>query len=146
MADARVESIMDGVVTTLTNLTTTGSNIKRSRIYPWSESELPAISVYMGQDVPTEELQSGLLNWELNLAVESHVQENDDIDQLLNTIRKEVHFALMATPQQGLGYVITTWVVGANEPQTSDAGQQPIASQRLDFIIKYRTSRTALDA
>ncbi len=142
----RAETIMDGVVTTLTGLTTTGNNIKRARIYPWAESELPAISVYMGQDVVVEELQSGLLNWELNLAVESHVQENNDIDQQLNTIRKEVHAALMATPQQGLTYVINTTAVGANEPVLSDTGQQPVASQRLDFIIKYRTSRTALDA
>lgn len=144
----RIETIMDAVETALINLPTTKGNVKRARIYPWQESELPALSIFMGADDVISELIGGnsILDWGLVLIVESHVQEKGDIDQKLNTIRKEVHAALMTDPTQGQSFVISTYAVNAAEPQLSGDGQQPIASQRLQFLIYYRTSRTAIDA
>lgn len=146
MATPRIETIMDAVVTTLTNLPTTKGNIKRARVYPWQESEVPALSIFMGSDEVINELQSAILDWQMMLVIESHVQETGDIDQKLNTIRKEVHAAIMADVTQGQSFVINTYAVNAAEPILSGDGQQPIASQRLEFLIHYRTSRTALDA
>ena len=145
MATPRIELIMDAIIVTLTNLTTT-KNIKRARVYPWQESEVPALSIFMGSDEVINELQSGVLDWQMTLIIDSHVQEKADIDQQLNTIRKEVHAAIMADVTQGQTFVKNTYAVNAAEPVLSGDGQQPIASQRLEFLIHYRTSRTALDA
>ena len=45
MAHAR-QSIRDNVVTTVTGLSTTGTNVFRSRVYPLGEYKLPALCVY----------------------------------------------------------------------------------------------------
>ena len=71
----------NAVEAALINLTTTKGNVKRARVYPWQESELPALSIFMGADDVINELQSGFLDWQLNLIIESHVQEKGDIDQ-----------------------------------------------------------------
>ena len=45
MAHVR-QSIRDNVVTTVTGLSTPGSNVFRSRVYPLGINMLPALSVY----------------------------------------------------------------------------------------------------
>lgn len=138
----RAEDIMDAVVTAVTGLTTTGSNVRRARVYDWDTT--PSLSVYMGQDTVINELISGLLDWELIVVVESHVS-GTSVDQTINTIRKEVHSALMSDHTLGLNFVHDINPELAGEPEL-DAGDKPIARQRLEYKVTYRTSRTALDA
>ena len=45
MAHAR-QSIRDNVVTAVTGLSTTGTNVFRSRVYPLGENKLPALCIY----------------------------------------------------------------------------------------------------
>ena len=140
----RTEEILDKVITALTGLTTTGTNVKRAQVYNSSDDELPGLAVYMGQDVLIDELQNSFLDWELTLIVESRVKSRNQVDEILNTIRGEVHVALMATPRFSLTFVHDTKPVSANEPELSGDGDQPIATQRLEYAITYRTSRTTL--
>ena len=140
----RAEQILDAVVVALTDLTTTTSNVKRAQIYNSSDDELPGLAVYMGADVLTDELQTSFLDWELTIYIDSRVKTTDQVDELLNTIRGEVHAALMAAPTLSLSFVHDTKPVLANEPNLSGDGDQPIATQRLEYSITYRTSRTSL--
>ena len=45
MAHVR-QSIRDNIVTAVTGLSTTGSNVFRSRVYPLGTNKLPALYVY----------------------------------------------------------------------------------------------------
>ena len=136
---------MDAVVLALKDLATTGENVKRAQVYHSSNELLPGLAVYMGQDTLLDELQTSLLDWQLSIVVESRVKTTGQLDELLNTIRGEVHQALMTTPDFGLSFVHDTKPVNASEPELSGEGDQPIAIQRLEFSITYRTSRTNLD-
>ena len=57
MAHVR-QSIRDNVVTVVTGLTTTGTNVFRSRVYPLGENKLPALCVYTA----AEEVEYNRLN------------------------------------------------------------------------------------
>ena len=140
----RTEEIMDKVVTALTDLTTTETNVKRAQVYNSSKDKLPGLAIYMGQDTLVEELQSVFLDWELTIIIESRVKTRAQADELLNTIRGEVHIALMGTPKYSLSFVHDTTPVSASEPDLTGEGDQPIATQRLEYAITYRTSRTTL--
>ena len=50
MAHVR-QSIRDNVVTAVTGLSTTGSNVFRSRVYPLGTNKLPALCVYTDSQV-----------------------------------------------------------------------------------------------
>ena len=140
----RTEQIMDAVVAALTDLTTTETRVNRAQVYHSSNDELPGLAVYMGQDTLTDELQTSFIDWQLTIFVDSRVKTRDQVDELLNTIRSEVHLALMSAPTLGLSFVHDTKPVLASEPDLSGEGDQPIATQRLEFAVTYRTSRTTL--
>jgi hypothetical protein len=50
MAHVR-QSIRDNAVTAVTGLSTTGSNVFRSRVYPLGTNKLPALSIYTDSEV-----------------------------------------------------------------------------------------------
>ena len=50
MAHVR-QSIRDNAVTAVTGLSTTGSNVFRSRVYPLGTNKLPALCVYTDSEV-----------------------------------------------------------------------------------------------
>ena len=135
---------MDAVVTTVTGLTTTGANVHRGRVHPVPESDLPALSVYMGQDTPLDEDGQnviGFMDSDLTVRIEAHVKASTNIDQTLNQIRAEVHQALMADYTLGLGFVHQVIWSGAGEPEL-DAADQKIGRQALNWTVRYRHSVT----
>jgi len=153
MADARAEQILAAVKTAVTGLSTTGARVQRGQIYAHEETKLPALAVSMGADVPNEELQTGILDWELTVRIEAaanvetdYVTQDSLIDQALNQIRKEVHAAVMADHTQGLAFVIDTIPGPAAEPTLSGEGAQPIGLQVLEYRILYRASRADISA
>lgn len=147
MATSRTELIMAAVTSELTGLFTTGNLVFRGRVYPFQDNQMPGLAVYMGDDRLREELQTSLLDWNLSLFIEIYVKSAAaQIDTVLNTIRKEIHEALMTDETHGLGFVISTTPADADQPELRDEGNQPIAVQKLEYVIMYRTSRGALDA
>lgn len=147
MADLRAEQIMDALQTAITSLTTTGANVIRAQAYPSEDTELPGLALYMGPDTPVQHLQSGFIDWELEVVIQSRVKEaNTQIDQTLNLIRKEVHVALLTDRTQGLAFVSDTEPGPAGRPQLDNSGEQPSATQELAYVIRYRTSETDLSA
>ncbi|MCH7882125.1 MAG: hypothetical protein IIB69_11250 [Proteobacteria bacterium] len=153
MPDARAEQIIQAVKTLITGLATTGANVQRGQVHRHQESELPALSLRMGADIPAGEHQTGLVDWELGILIESTASVNASytaneslIDQVLNSIRKEVHIAIMADHTLGLGFVIDIRPGPANEPILSGESKEPTGSQVVEYIVIYRTSRTDISA
>ena len=58
MTDHVARQILDEVVSTCTGLTTTGTNVFRSRVHTMIESSLPALLIYAREDMLEEESSS----------------------------------------------------------------------------------------
>ena len=139
----RAESIVSAVVTTVTGLTTTGSNVYRGRMTPIAADVSNALRVYLGEDSLLGEYSQAKMDWELTILIESFAKSpTAQIDTRLNTIREEVTIALQADYTQGLAYVINTLEGNAARPEFSAEGEQAMGSQVMEWKIHYRRSRT----
>jgi hypothetical protein len=140
----RAEDILAQIVTTLTGLTTTQANIVRGRVYTIEDTELPALSIYLGADDPIGENGPTNVQFQdsdLLVRVRAHVKTpSEQVDATLNLIRREVHVALMADYTQGLDYILNTIPLGAEEPELSGDGEQPTATLDMNWLIRYRAS------
>lgn len=140
--DHKVEQMLDAVVPLVTDLTTTGSNVKRGRVSPLSESISSALSVYQGED-NTENYNWPSVYSSLNVYIDIHVKDSSEqIDQVCNRIRKEINIAIMAVDRLALPFVTDVEEEGASEPELSDGSNKPIAVMRVTYKIKYNRSVT----
>ncbi len=153
---ARAESIMSAVVTTVTGLTTTGANVRRGPAYPHESASLPALGVFMGQDSPLRELQTNVLDWQLQIIIETAATASPAdgadaaadvaIETTANAIRAEVHAALCDGSMLGLVYVEDVIPGRASRPELRGDGSLVYSSQEIEFLINYRTARDDLEA
>lgn len=136
------EDIMTAVTATLTGLTTTGANVFRGRLHALSDAEIPALSIYQGNDDVLDDFGTSnfqYVNRDLTVRIEAHVKTNSQaVDTLLNLIAREVYIAMLADHTQGKGYVLTTIATGNAEPVISGEGEKPTAMMTMGFNIRYR--------
>ena len=133
------QQIRDDIVTTLTGLTTTGSNVFRSRIFPLEQTNLPALCIYTKSE--TSEYDTiGLprsVNRILDVAVEAYVKGVSNYDNTLDTIAVEVEEAIAADVT--LGGVAKDAQITAFEADFAGDGEQPVAVGRFTITVEYRT-------
>ncbi len=142
MADHKAEQILSAVITKVTSLTTTGTNVFRGRVYAVPDTNLPALCVFMGQDQIVGQWSHTHVDSELTIHIDVKVKESTaQLDTKLNLIRKEISIALQADITQGLLFVQDTQEGAAAEPDLSGEADKPIASQRLEWIFRYRRNR-----
>ncbi len=135
----RVEAIIQTVVTKVTSLTTTGTNVFRGRAYPTADGNLPGLLVYLGPDRVLQNLSQSFVDSEIALTIEARVKSaSSQVDTLLNAIRSEVTVALLANYTQGLAYVLDTEEGDVAAPDISGSGDQPIGSLKMEWRVKYR--------
>ena len=138
----RAETIMDAIVTAVTGLTTTGSNVSRARTYPVGAS-LPAVVVFQANDQALTQLIAGDVTSLLSVSIDALAREpSTQIDTKLNLIREELNVALMADYTLGLAYVEGIEEQGADEPDMSDNGDASITQMRMNYEVTYHHSRT----
>jgi len=144
MAHAR-KQIRDNIVTTLTGLTTTGSNVYRTRIYPLVDSKLPGLAIY----TDTEEIEVQTINpprtqvRTLTVTVDAFVKGVSNFDNDLDTISEEVEEALAADITRG-GLAKDTRIVSF-DADFSGEGDQPVAIGKIGVAIQYVTLENAVD-
>ena len=145
-----VEQLIDALVTTLeASPNITAGSVYRSRVAPFSDTELPAYSIEIGQDVPMSDLgpdNVAFIDWEQAIFIDCYAKSvATNIDAIFLTMRNYVHVALMADYKQGVSFVITTIPAGAEEPVLDDSGEQKTMVYRVNFIFRLRTSITSLE-
>ena len=102
------KQIRDDVVTALTGLSTTGSRVYASRVYPMAAANLPGLCVY----AKTEEVETTTITRPrtqvrtLTLLVEGFAVATSGRDNTLNAIALEVKEALATDPSR---HQITVW-------------------------------------
>jgi len=88
--------IRDRVISTLTGLNTTGSNVFGVRVYPMNEASLPGIIVYTETE-STEYITTSLPRTQmrtLTVSAEAYVRASSDYEDTLDTIAAEIEAAI----------------------------------------------------
>ena len=140
------KTIREHVVTTITSLSTTGSNVYETRYFPLQTGNLPALIVYtldetvedytIGQNTRTQ-LRS------LNLIIEAHCRGTANIDDTLDTIAEEVEEAMVTDISRG-GNAKDTKLVSTEVD--FDTASQKTGLMRLTYLITYNTVENAVQA
>lgn len=130
-------AIRDNITTSLTGLTTTGSNVFQTRIYPLADAKLPGLAIYtMSEDSEYQSISPPrTLHRKLEVIVEAYVKAVADYDDTLDTICAEVESALYTDLSRG-GYAFDTRVVGFSA-DISDQGDQPMILGKLTVEVQY---------
>lgn len=138
MAHVR-KQIRDAVVTAVTGLTTTGSNVFRNRVFPLETSKVPGLCVFTKSesvDFDTLHIPRSIMRT-LDLGVEAYVVATANYDNTLDTIAVEVEEALAADVT--LGGLSKDLQVTAFEADFIGDGEQTVAVGRFTVLVQYRT-------
>ena len=138
MAHVR-QQIREQVGTTLTGLTTTGSNVFQSRVYPLENTNLPCLLIYTKTE-SSEPIDIGTnrtMQRELSLAVECYVKATSNFDDTIDTIAEEVEKAISADPT--LGSKAKDTYLASTDIDFNAEGEKPLAFMTLTFNVEYYT-------
>lgn len=146
MANIVRQQIRAALVTTLTGLTTTGTNVFADRARPLQKSETPALRIFLGDEkidmkTPT---QPRTRERQLVLIVQAVVEANSAYDDTMDEIVKEVELAL--DTNNGLGGLVKA--IEPHEyprPRFSGLGDTVVGEQELHFMALYYTRQGAPD-
>ena len=152
MTDHVAKQILDNVVTTCTGLTTTNSNVFRSRVHTMLETALPALLIYAREDMLEDESSSlqtdGYKGNQYVLSVSIDAIEKDasetTAENNLFTIRKEVQTALEADLTLS-GKCKDLWLAEANIEDRTGSGDSPILTMIMVWNFLYRLKQGSPD-
>ena len=123
--------------TNLTGLTTTGSNVFESRVYPLDNTRLPALLIYTKSEA-SEPIVIGtdrVMSRELSVVVEGYVKSTTNFDDTIDTISKEVEEAIAA--DRTLGGLAKDTYLESTEIEFNSEGEKPLGFVSLTFISNY---------
>jgi hypothetical protein len=129
------DAVLDFIQTTLTGLSTTGSNVFRTRVYDIPDANIPAITISIGSD--TARGDSGrsniaFIDSDLIINLNIKVKSKDDLDGALTDIREEIFQAFKAAYDTRLASILDYWEIGAAEPETFEAD-----TKKADMLVNY---------
>ena len=145
MANHIRQQIRERAGTVLTGLTTTGSNVFQTRVYPLENTNLPALVIYTKDETsePIVVRTNRLMSRELELIIEVYVKQTSNFDDEIDKICKEVEIAISAdTTLNGLAkdcYLQSTSI------EYNTEGEQPLSYAVLTFLTNYYVQETAPD-
>lgn len=135
------QQIREAVGTLLDGLTTTGSNVYQSRVYP--HDTLPCLSIYTLTENVEDTTQDGKQHRQIILNIEGRAKATDNLDDTLDTIAEEVESALLADPfLSALSSPLKLMELTSTEIELSDDLNKPSGVIRLLFIAHYRVNET----
>ncbi len=145
MANHIRQQLRERAGTVLTGLTTTGSNVFETRIYPLENTNLPALVIYTKNETsePIVISTNRLMSRELELIVEVYVKQTSNFDDQVDKICKEVEVAISAdTTLNGLA---KDCFLQSTEIEYNTEGEQPLSYAVLTFLTNYYVQETAPD-
>jgi len=140
MAHAR-KAIRDDIITAVTGLTTTGSNVFQNRVYPIEQSSLPGLMVFTNEETieassispPRTQIRR------LTVSIEGVVRAVDNYDDTLDSICQEVEEALTADLSRN-GLAKDT-LITSFEAQFNGEGDQPKEVVEDGDVYRKRRNR-----
>ena len=133
--------IRDAVVDLVTGLTTAGSRVYVSPIYPLAANAIPGIVVLLGSQTLTPVELPRIYERRLAVYVIPCAGDNDDLDALLATMAAEVEVVLgmAAGPWKSL-------LLSSVDRDRDTSGEQPIGRQPMRYEATYYTRDGVPDA
>ncbi len=131
--------------TNLTGLTTTGSNVFESRVYPLDNTRLPALLIYTKSEA-SEPIVIGtdrVMSRELSVVVEGYAKASSDFDDTIDTISKEVEEAIAA--DRTLDGLAKDCYLESTEIEFNGEGEKPLGYVSLTFLTNYYVQETNPD-
>lgn len=145
MANHIRQQIREYFGTTLTGLTTTGSNVYESRVYPLETAKLPALVIYTKSET-SEPIVIGtdrVMSRDLLVVVEGYCKTTTNFDDTIDTISKEVEEAIAA--DRTLGGLAKDTYIESTEIEYTGEGEQPVGYVMLTFLSNYYVQETNPD-
>jgi len=137
MANHIRQQIREYFGTTLTGLSTTGSNVYESRVYPLENAKLPALIIYTKSET-SEPIVIGtdrVMSRELAVVVEGYAKATSDFDDTIDTISKEVEQAIAA--DRTLDSKSKDTYLESTEIEFNGEGEKPLGYVSLTFLTNY---------
>ena len=131
------QSIRERIATDVTGLSTTGSNVFQSRVYPVEDGSLPCLLVYTTSEeseVDTMESPRQMKRL-LNVIVQGVVGATTP-DDTLDTISKEVEVAIAGDVT--INSLAKNSFLSSTEIEYNAEGAKPIGIVRLNYVVEYR--------
>jgi len=139
MAHVR-KQIRDRMASTIsTGATLVSSRVYTTRVYPLTDANLPAITVYTGSEVSSR-LNMGLndLNRSLTVDVDIYVRATSTFDDDVDAIAVQIEEAIAGDfTVNGLAKEA---VLTGTEIQFSGDAEQPIGVAKLTYSVRYVTA------
>ncbi len=139
MAHVR-KQIRDRMASTIsTGATLVSSRVYTTRVYPLTDANLPAITVYTGSEV-SNRLNMGLndLNRSLTVDVDIYVRATSTFDDDVDAIAVQIEEAIAGDfTVNGLAKEA---VLTGTEIQFSGDAEQPIGVAKLTYSVRYVTA------
>ena len=131
------QSIRERIATDVTGLSTTGSNVFQSRVYPVEDGSLPCLLVYTTSEESevTEMASPRPMTRFLNVIVQGVVGATTP-DDTLDDISKEVEVALAG--DVSINNLANNSFLSSTTIEFNSDGAKPIGTVMLNYIVEYR--------
>tara|TARA_B100000427_G_C15518610_1_gene599316 strand:+ start:1869 stop:2318 length:450 start_codon:yes stop_codon:yes gene_type:complete len=144
MAHVR-QQLRERAASTLGSLTTTGSKVYQSRVYPLATSNLPGLLIYTrSEDSQPETMGAAstrLIQRNLSLVVEGYVKAVSNYDDTVDTIAEEVETA-MGNDRTLNGLAKDSYLI-STEINYDGEGDKPVAAVTMTYLVEYMTIENA---
>ena len=148
MANHLRRQIRERIATDVTGLTTTGTKVFQSRVYPIEESKLPCLLVYDSEEAVTIQSMGSPreIEAELTVNIEGYAQGSDGatVQNTLAKIQKEVQIAMQADILIN-SLARDSYLVSADSSISAEA-KKPTGSVILSYLVIYQYLENAPDA
>ena len=137
------QQLRERAATTLTGLSTTGSKVYQSRVYPLGAANLPGLLIYTKSEDSEIVTMSGartLLRC-LSLVIEGYVKAVSNYDDTVDTIAKEVETAM--GNDVTLNGLAKNSYLESTEIEYDGEGEKPVAVVSLTYTVEYMTIENA---
>lgn len=136
------KQIRDRIIANVSNLTSTGSRVYQTRLYPVASVSLPTLLVYTVSETSEPETMSRprKIIRRVDFALEGMVNGTSGLDDSLDAIAKDVEEAILADPT--CNALAKDTVLAGTEIDYNASGEQPVGSVKMTFQVTYRTTET----
>ena len=135
--------IRSAIVARLTGLSTTGSRVYPSRIYPLADENLPCLAVYLDEEeISTESIGTNApLDRMADLKIKVCAKSTSSLDATLDGILAEVETAIGTAPDQTFGNLLkmSPLPVGISVDM-EDTLEKPVGIAIITYRINYFTA------
>ena len=131
------QSIRERIATDVTGLSTTGSNVFQSRVYPVEDASLPCLLVYTtSEESEVTEMASPRPMTRFLYVIVQGVVGATTPDDTLDDISKEVEVALAG--DVSINNLANNSFLSSTTIEFNAEGAKPIGTVMLNYIVEYR--------